>query len=70
VDLQTIVNLLVGAGVPAILALLKRQADRDKEFTAFQIVVAREYVRHENLAEIRRDLREILNKLDSKVDKP
>jgi uncharacterized protein YydD (DUF2326 family) len=69
VDLQTIVNLLVGVGVPVLGMLFKRQSDRDKEFTDFRIEVAHEYVRNENLAEIRRDLREILNKLDGKADK-
>ena len=68
-DLQAWVNLVVAVGAPLVGWMVKRQADRDKEFQVFQLEVARDYVRHTHLDEIKETLKEILRTLNQKEDK-
>ena len=72
-DWQTVLNLVVGGGLPLLAGWVQKQAAARKElqdeFTTFRIKVAEEYVRHIHLTEIKEQLTRIEEMLHTKADK-
>jgi hypothetical protein len=69
VDFQTVVNLAVGVVMPVVGWVLKRQADRDRDFQDFRIEVAKEYVTHQRLERMFTDVKDSLSRIEEKLDK-
>jgi hypothetical protein len=68
-DLQTLINLIVGIGVPLVGAIVIWMRSVAMELTQFRLEVSDKYVKHTQLDEIKRLLERINEKLDSKQDK-
>lgn len=72
-DWQNIINLGAGAVVTVVGWFIKSVRDEStrqaKELTEFRLEVAKDYVTHTDLADIKNTLFRIETKLDAKQDK-
>ncbi len=66
-------QLLASWAVPVLGAavgyVIREYRSLERDFNAFKVKVAEEYVTTHDLAEIKQDVKAILNKLDSKADR-
>ena len=68
-DVQTVVNIIVGVGVPLISWFGLRLQETSKDLNEFKVTVAREYATNHDLAKIDAKLDRILERMDSKQDR-
>lgn len=68
-DWQTLLNVATMVLVPAVGYCVREYRQLEKDFVAFKIKVAEEYVTTHDLAEIKTDIKAILTALGDKADK-